>query len=135
MTNSSFLSIKPHTLHKYNILRKYLGVCKIFDKHYSNCVYVDTHGGSGRVQLEGANAKWVEGSPLIAAMWTPQFPCHIIEIDPDRYGSLCESTSNCSNVSLYNGDCNELITSILSKIPKGQKFVFCFIDPESSISR
>ena len=122
-------------MHKYNILRKYLGVCKIFDKHYSNFVYVDTHGGSGKVQLEGRNLEWTDGSPLIAANWSPQFPCHVIEIDPDRYRSLCESTSGCNNVSPYKGDCNRLVDLILARIPKGQKFVFCFIDPESLVYR
>lgn len=132
MATNSFLTIKPHTLHKYNILKKYLGVCKIFDSHYSNFVYIDTHGGSGKVQLEG---QWLDGSPLIAGNWTPQFPCYIVEINPDRYKSLCASTSSCSNVSTYNDDCNSLIASILAKIPKGQKFVFCFIDPESLVYR
>ena len=135
MATNSYLTIKPHTLHKYNVLKKYLGVCKVFDSHYSNFVYIDTHGGSGKVQLEGQSSQWVDGSPLIAGNWTPQFPCHIVEIDPNRYGSLCTSTNRCSNVSPYNGDCNSLITSILAKIPKGQKFVFCFIDPESLVYR
>lgn len=135
MADNGFLTIKPHTLHKYNILRKYLGVCKVFDKHYSNFVYVDTHGGSGKVQLEGRNVEWVDGSPLIAGKWTPQFPCHIVEIDPNRYGNLCTSTKSCKNVSSYNDDCNNLISSILGKIPKGQKFVFCFVDPESLVYR
>jgi three-Cys-motif partner protein len=134
MATNSFLTIKSHTLHKYNILRKYLGVCKIFDKHYSNFVYIDTHGGSGKVQLEGSS-EWVDGSPLIAGNWTPQFPCHIVEIDPNRYGNLCASTKSCNNVSSYNGDCNKVITSILAKIPKGQKFIFCFVDPESLVYR
>jgi three-Cys-motif partner protein len=135
VANNDYLSIKPHTLHKYSILKKYLDVCKIFDRHYSNFVYVDTHGGSGRVQLEGNRPSWVDGSPLIAANWTPQFPCHVVEIDPKRYGCLCSSIGNCQNVTAYNDDCNKLIGTILSKIPKGKKFVFCFIDPESLVYR
>ncbi len=133
MGKNGYLCVKPHTLHKYNILGKYLNVCKIFDKHYSNFVYVDTHGGSGKVQLDSKTGEWVNGSPLIAATRTPEFPCHVVEIDPQRYKSLCTSTKTCNNVSLYNGDCNNLITDILPKIPKGQKFVFCFIDPESLV--
>jgi three-Cys-motif partner protein len=130
MSSDGFIEIEPHTLHKYSILRKYLGVCKIFDKHYSNFVYVDTHGGSGRVSFKGGK---VEGSPLIAAHWTPNFPCHIVEIDPKTYQCLCESASGCSNVHTYHGDCNRLITKILSKVPKWQKFVFCFVDPSSLV--
>lgn len=135
MAADNFLKIKPHTLHKYNILKKYLGVCRLFDKHYANFVYVDTHGGSGKVQLEDQGSQWVDGSPLIAGNWTPNFPCHIVEIDPNRFRSLCASTNRCSNVNTYNGDSNGLIASILANIPKGQKFVFCFIDPESLVYR
>ena len=77
----------------------------------------------------------MNGSPLIAATRTPQFPCHVVEIDPQRYESLCTSTKDCDNVKAYNGDCNNLVAGILSTIPKGQKFVFCFIDPESLVYR
>ena len=104
----------------------------MFFGHYR---HLKLNGGSGKVQLEGNSPQWVDGSPLIAGNWTPQFPCHIIEIDPNRYGSLCASTSRCGNVSCYNGDSNNLIAPILARIPKGQKFVFCFIDPESLVYR
>lgn len=132
LSSNGFLEIEPHTLHKYNILRKYLGVCKVFDKHYSNFVYIDTHGGSGKVSLKDEK---IDGSPLIAAHWTPSFPCHIVEIDPNTYRCLHQSALGCSNVHTYHGDCNKLITSILSKVPKGSKFVFCFVDPNSLVYR
>jgi len=132
---NGFIEIASHTLHKYSILRKYLKVCKIFDKQYSNFVYVDTHGGSGKVSLKDKKGAWEDGSPLIAASWTPSFPCHIVEIDPDTYQRLCESTSECSNVDTYHGNCNELIEQILSNIPKWRKFVFCFVDPNGLVYR
>jgi three-Cys-motif partner protein len=132
MSDDGFTRIKPHTLHKYNILRKYLNVCKTFDKVYSNFVYVDTHGGSGRVSCRG---NWVDGSPLIASGWNINAPCHIVEINPETYSCLCESTKDRPNVHTYGGDCNGLIEQILSKIPKWRKFVFCFIDPNSLVYR
>lgn len=135
MSSEEFIEIESHTLHKYAILRKYLNVCKIFDKHYSNFVYVDTHGGSGKVCYKRHKDRWVDGSPLIAAKWSPSFPCHIIEINPERFEHLCESTEDCSNVDTYCGDCNELIASILEKIPRGRKFVFCFVDPNALVYR
>lgn len=134
MSFSGFIGIEPHTLHKYNILRKYLNVCRIFDRHYSNFVYVDTHGGSGKVYLR-SKKKWVKGSPLIAGDWSPSFPCHIVEIDPERYHNLCESTKGCKKVYTYHGDCNRLIDSILLKIPKWRKFVFFFVDPDKLVYR
>jgi three-Cys-motif partner protein len=130
MSSNGFLNISPHTMRKYSILQKYLKVCAIFDKHYSNCVYVDTHGGSGKVLLNG---KYVNGSPLIAANWHPSFPCHIVEIDPDTYSCLCASMSGCNNVQTYNDDCNKIISNILSTIPRGQKFVFFFVDPSALV--
>ena len=135
MSYEEFVEIEPHTLHKYTILKKYLNVCRIFDKHYSNFVYIDTHSGSGKVCFKRKKDKWVDGSPLIAAKWTPSFPCHIIEINPERFKHLCESTEGCSNVNTYRGDCNDLIPSILQKIPRGRKFVFCFVDPNSLVYR
>jgi len=135
MSSKGFIEIEPHTLHKYNILKKYLNVCKIFDKHYSNFIYVDTHGGSGKVCFKRKKEKWVDGSPLIAANWTPSFACHIVEINPERFKNLCESTKGCSNVNTHHGDCNKLIGAILKKIPKGRKFVFCFVDPDSLVYR
>lgn len=132
MSAKGFTEIEPHTLHKYNILRKYLNVCKTFNRIYNNFVYIDTHGGSGKVSC-GFNEQWIEGSPLIASHWNPNAPCHIVEIDPNTYRNLCASTSGCRNVQTYLGDCNEWITAILSKIPKWQKFVFCFVDPSSLV--
>lgn len=132
MSDDGFIEIEPHTLHKYNILRKYLGVCKTFNRIYNNFVYVDTHGGSGKVSFK-SKAQWIEGSPLIASQWNPNASCHIVEIDPNTYKCLCASMQGCANVQTYHGDCNELMDSILSKIARGQKFVFCFVDPSSLV--
>lgn len=134
MLPNGYIEIKPHTLHKYNIIRKYLNVCKKFNKIYNNFVYIDTHGGSGRVSYRRGK-EWVEGSPLIASRWNPNAPCHIVEIDPDTYQCLCKSTSDCKNIHTYHGDCNDLIDMILSTIQKWKKFVFCFIDPNALVYR
>jgi three-Cys-motif partner protein len=132
MSSNGFIKIEPHTLHKYNILSKYLNVCKKFNAIYNNFVYVDTHGGSGRVFYKG---KLLDGSPLIASGWNVNAPCHVVEIDEDTYRCLCKSTGGCANVHTYYGDCNEIIKQILSNIPKGRKFVFCFVDPNSLVYR
>lgn len=134
MLSNGYIEIKPHTLHKYNILRKYLNVCKTFNRIYNNFVYIDTHGGSGRVSFRHGK-EWIEGSPLIASRWNPNTPCHIVEIDVATYQCLCKSTSSCRNIHTYHGDCNELIDKILSTIPKFRKFVFCFIDPNALVYR
>ena len=132
LSNNGLLDIEPHTLHKYNILRKYLNVCKTFNRIYSNFVYIDTHGGSGKVSYK-KKGELIEGSPLIASHWNPQATCHIVEIDREIYSYLCDSTTDCDNIQTYHGDCNKLITKILGEIPKGKKFVFCFVDPSSLV--
>jgi len=105
----TYWQAKPHTQQKYNILGKYLAACGKFARIYRNFAYIDTHGGSGLVEMvdEGAehslfpdcfSERKVAGSPLIAARavqaWSEgkEFPCHIIEIDPGRYATLEQST-------------------------------------------
>lgn len=128
----SYLEIKEHSYRKYRILGKYLGVCQRFGDKYSNFVYVDTHGGSGKV-LDICKDTLTDGSTLIAAKITPSFPCHVVEIDPEKYSLLEASTKELPNVFPYHKDCNIQIHEILRAIPKGQMFVFCFIDPDGLV--
>jgi len=128
----SFIEVKAHSYRKYSILRKYLNVCKTFSDKYQNFVYIETHGGTGEV-IDYETKKPTDGSVLIAAKIQPSFPCYVIEIDPDRYKLLKQSTQAYSNVHLFHGDCNVLIDQILSLIPKGKKFVLCFMDPDSLV--
>ena len=128
----SYLEIKEHSYRKYRILGKYLGVCQKFGDKYSNFVYVDTHGGSGKV-LDICKDTLTDGSTLIAAKITPSFPCHVVEIDPAKYALLQASTRGLPNVTTYCEDCNTEIHKILAAIPKGRMFVFCFIDPDGLV--
>jgi len=133
MEYEGILKIKPHTLKKYNILRKYLHVCKVFNDKYHNFVYVDTHGGSGRVSLEGKPDEYLDGSPLIVAHYDDTWPCHICEIDPQTYKALEESVCECENVRTYFGDSNDIIHEILGTIERGKKFVLFYVDPSALI--
>jgi len=126
----SFLEVKAHSYRKYSILRKYLGACKVFSDKYQNFAYVDTHGGTGEV-IDFETKKHGDGSVLVAAKLQPSFPCYVVEIDPDRYKLLQQSTQGYPNITTYHGDCNEKIDDILKVIPRGEKFVFCFLDPDS----
>jgi three-Cys-motif partner protein len=126
----SFLEVKAHSKRKHSILRKYLGACKVFSDKYQNFAYVDTHGGTGEV-IDFETKKNTEGSVLVAASLQPSFPCYVVEIDPDNYKLLQQSTQKYPHVTLFPGDCNEKIDDILKLIPKGRKFVFCFLDPDS----
>jgi three-Cys-motif partner protein len=135
---------KPHAEQKYTILGKYLAACGTFARKYGNFVYVDTHGGSGLIEMENdipllsTIPQRTEGSPLIAVhavqAWSgkKQFPCHIIEIHPGRYDTLHQSTAGFSWVHTHLGDCNVLLFQILSTVP-AKSFVLCFIDPDGLV--
>jgi len=126
----SLLEVKAHSRRKHSILRKYLGACKVFSDKYQNFAYIDTHGGTGEV-IDFETRKHDDGSVLVAAKLQPSFPCYVVEIDPNNYKLLQQSTQKYPNVTLYYGDCNEKIDEILNIMPKGRKFVFCFLDPDS----
>ena len=134
MSGQHLIGIKPHSRRKYRVLRKYLGACEKFSDKYQNFAYIDTHGGTGEV-FDIEEGKADDGSVLTAAKIKPSFPCYVVEIDPDNYALLEKFTKNFPNVRLFPGDCNNKINDILEMIPRGEKFIFCFIDPQKLLYR
>jgi len=134
MSNQGLIPIKLHSRKKYTILKKYLGACERFSDKYQNFAYIDTHGGTGEV-FDVSDGKSCPGSVLTAAKIMPSFPCYVVEIDIEHYALLKKNTEGYPHIHLFNGDCNEKIDAILSKIPAGQKFVFCFVDPDGIVYR
>jgi three-Cys-motif partner protein len=132
MSAQHLLEVRAHSRKKYSIVRKYLNACKIFSNVYQNFAYVDTHGGTGQV-IDLETKEIIDASVLTAAKLQPSFPCYVVEIDPDNYNVLRRATSKFPNVTLFLGDCNEKIDEILGIIPKGQKFIFCFLDPDGLV--
>jgi len=124
-----YIEIRPHWKKKHAILEKYLRACMKFENKYHNFAYLDTHGGSGQLILDG---QFTPGSPIIAANVTPTFPCHVIEIDLRRFRRLVSSTRDLPNVQLHKGDCNKIAPGLLSRI-EVWKFVFCFLDPDGLV--
>lgn len=124
--------IKAHSVKKYRILGKYLEACKQFHKKYNNFVYVDSHGGSGKV-LNASTGKLEDGSPLIARKAIDMsFPCYVTEISPARCKILAESLKEYNEVRFQCEDCNIAVPQILSEI-EDWKFVLCFVDPRGLI--
>ena len=126
---NGFVEIKPHWQTKHRILAKYLNACLAFQRKYNNFAYIDSHGGSGKVLLDGQQ---VDGSPLIAAKELRNFPCHITEIDDSSFRRLTESCKEISNIFPQNGDCNVLVPKIIGKI-ENWKFCLCFVDPDGLV--
>jgi three-Cys-motif partner protein len=134
MSTQGLIPVKLHSRKKYTILKKYLGACERFSDKYQNFAYIDTHGGTGEV-FDVSDGKARPGSVLTAAKIMPSFPCYVVEIDMERYSLLKKYTEGYSHIHLFNGDCNEKIDEILSRISAGQKFVFCFVDPDGIVYR
>jgi three-Cys-motif partner protein len=134
MSEKGLIPIKPHSHKKYRILKKYLGACEKFSDKYQNFAYIDTHGGTGEV-FDVASGKTYPGSVLTAANIMPTFPCYVVEIDPERYELLKQRVIQYPHINLFYGDCNEKIGEILAKIKPGDKFVFCFVDPDGIVYR
>jgi three-Cys-motif partner protein len=134
-----YLKVKPHSRQKYTILDKYLRACENFARKYGNFFYVDTHGGSGIVEMEGEGSSKSEGSPLIAAKvietWKGggAYPCHIIEINPEYYEVLKQAFQEKSWVKIYLGDCNDIAPSVVNSFPNAWAFGLCFMDPNGLV--
>lgn len=127
-----YLQLKEHSRRKLRVLEKYLNACGKFARKYENFVYIDTHGGSGKVI--GITGQVIdESSPVIASRLLPTYPCHIVEVRPKRFETLKEAMKDYPNITLYFGDCNVVIDEILSSVPKGKVFVFVFVDPDGLI--
>ena len=130
--NNGLIRTKLHTRRKIRVLEKYLEQCKSFNKKYKNFAYIDTHGGTGKI-IDDKTEEKVDGSVLTSAKTNPTWPCYCVEIDPERFVLLQESTKNITNINLFKGDCNEIIDEILNEIQPGERFIFCFIDPDGLI--
>lgn len=127
MVNNSYWKIKGQSLKKHRIIEKYIWACNVFDKKYNNAVFIDTHGGSGKV-LNLENGTYIDGSPILASKISI---CHIVEVNRRKMDILKVLSSNYPNWILHEGDCNDLIYDILNEIPRGEKFVFSLIDPNA----
>jgi len=131
---NSYIKVKPHSHRKYRILQKYLAACEKFSNKYQNFVYIDTHGGSGKV-LDVSKNQLDDGSILIVAKIKPSFSCCVVEVDRLRCTLLKDCVRDYPNVTVFYGDCNVHIDKILRMIPEGQKFVLCFSDPDGLVYR
>ena len=132
----------PWAERKYRILWNYMqmfssGMKNLWDKR----VYVDLYAGCGCVKVEGSG-RMLKGSPLLALSVSNPFDKYIFcekgnDKNPWQINTLKSRVKKLSaekDIEIIEGDCNENIDNIISKIPKqyGQKVLtFCFVDPFS----
>lgn len=96
--------------------------------------YVDLFSGPGicTVTSKRSKGKRIPGSPLIAANAPKPFTrillCEKSSTRADACQQRLEASSASNRYQLFRGDCNELVDSIVSSLPKGS-LTLAFLDP------
>lgn len=94
-------------------------------------VYIEGFAGAG-VHLSKASQQFVPGSPLNALHVQPPFlEYHLIDIKPERIDQLRNLIGDRSDVFLYQGDCNKILTEQVFPKVKFEKYQrgLCILDP------
>ena len=118
-----------------------LDIIKKYARAYSNILaaqkpsleyhYIDAFAGAG-VHLAKRTGDYIAGRPLNALKITPPFRhYHLIDMDGERASNLRRLTEQNENVTVYQGDCNQiLLTEVFPKI-RYDKFqrALCILDP------
>jgi three-Cys-motif partner protein len=119
---------------KLDILRGYSkAYAQILNKqrairHYA---YIDGFAGAG-THISKTSGQEIDGSPSIALQTNPPFShCHFIDLDGKRATRLEELASGRDNVSVYCGDCNDvLLNQVFPKCRYDQyRRALCVLDP------
>jgi three-Cys-motif partner protein len=117
---------------KLSILEKYAKPYnQILLSHKLHPIYVDGFAGAGRHKAKGSD-RVIEGSPTRALAVEPPFDSfHFVDIDGARVSELRKLSAGRSNVSVYEGDCNEILTrQIFPKISWASfQRALCILDP------
>ncbi|MFZ5494591.1 MAG: three-Cys-motif partner protein TcmP [Verrucomicrobiota bacterium] len=95
--------------------------------------YIDAFAGAGE-HIHRGTGQVVKGSPLIALELATQFDHYdFIDLDPVRVQRLQKLAERRNNVSVYHGDCNDVLLKIvLPKYPRTKyRRALCFLDPYS----
>jgi len=124
---------------KYRLVGMYNELfSKGMKERWDRRVYIDLFAGSGKARLRDSG-RVVLGSPLLALAVPNPYDRYIFcEQDSDAMNALKQRVSTLNtnlDVHFVDGDCNEQIDRIISKIPhysSGTKVLsFCFVDPFS----
>jgi three-Cys-motif partner protein len=93
--------------------------------------YIDAFAGAG-IHVAKRTGEFILGSPLNALLIDKPFKYyHLIDLDGERVQQLRELTSDRSDVTVYQGDCN---TILLSEVFPGVRYEnyrrgLCILDP------
>ncbi|NJL32015.1 MAG: three-Cys-motif partner protein TcmP [Phycisphaerales bacterium] len=118
--------IKLHILRKYakaytDILKKQTSI-----RHYA---YIDGFAGAG-THISKTTGEEIEGSPAIALQL--QFShYHFVDLDGKRTARLQKLTAGKTNVSVYHGDCNDILCTKVFPTCRFEDYrrALCVLDP------
>ena len=94
-------------------------------------IYIDGFAGAGSHKAKGSD-RIIEGSPARALAVEPPFDfLHFVDIDGARVAELKRISADRTNVSVYQGDCNEVLANeVFPKIRYADyQRALCILDP------
>lgn len=129
--------IRPHTLEKHEMLRRYLTMFTTSMKgKYRHRVYIDLFAGCGQAHIDG-NPTSYDTSPLLALSMTYPFTRYIFcERDEEKMDALrsrVRERAPDADVRFVPGDVNQRVQQILDHMPKPSPeekvLTFAMVDP------
>jgi three-Cys-motif partner protein len=94
-------------------------------------VYIDAFAGAGK-HISKATHEFVAGSPVNALLVEPGFTeFHFIDLNREKVKALIELAGERPNVTVYEGDCNEILLNQVFPRCRYEDFArgLCLLDP------
>ncbi len=94
-------------------------------------LYIDAFAGAGQHKSK-TTGEFVLGSPANALLVSPPFrEYHFIDLDEQKIESLDELAGTRENVSIYHGDCNQVLLNEVLPRAKYESYrrALCVLDP------
>jgi len=119
---------------KLDIIRKYaVAYSKIMNKqtYINNYHYIDGFAGAG-IHISKNTKEFIPGSPANALNINPPFnQYHFIDLDGDKAELLKELSKDNPKVSVYEGDCNQILLKKIFPLIKYEDYkrALCLLDP------
>jgi len=120
---------------KLDIVREYAAAySRILDARKSpslHHIYIDAFAGAG-MHISKITKEFVPGSPLNALLTEPPFKeYHLIDWDSKKVDSLRDIAAEHQNVTVYEGDCNDILLKTVFPRAKYSDYrrALCLLDP------
>jgi len=117
---------------KLEIIEKYgSAYTKAFSKTKLKKYYIDGFSGAG-IHLSRQTGSEIEGSPARALKVSPPFDgFHFIDVNPEKTAYLARRFGKRSDVHIYTGDCNKILTKELLPTIQWNQYnrALCLLDP------